>query len=149
MNCYTEEECQTKYLDYVSIIYVENDARYKIEKIIKLINDDKEYKNKFYIIIYKQTSDTYQIELHYSDNNNKMYTTIIDFFVHVMFCSINDCVSFIKHNLLEMIIMLNIQEQYRSSGEYILKNVDKEMLNSYYSEYDNMYKRYQYISENM
>ena len=45
--------------------------------------------------------------------------------------------------------MLNIQEQYRSSKEYILKNVDKETLNSYYSEYDNMYKRYQYISENM
>ena len=148
-NCYTEEEFQKMYLDYVSIIYVENDARYKIEKIIKLINDDQEYKNKFYIIIHKQTSDTYQIELHDSDNNNKKYTTIIDFFVHVMFCSINDCVSFIKHNLLEMIIMLNIQEQYRSSGEYILKNVDKEMLNSYYSEYDNMYKRYQYISENM
>ena len=146
VNC-NKEQFQTKYLDFVSIVYVEDAAKFKIENIIKLINDDKEHSNKFYIIIYKCTPDTYQMKIHCNDDN--MTYAIMDFFVHVMFYSVNDCVSFIKQNLFETIIMLNLQEQYHSSKEYTSKNVDKELFNSYYSEFDNMYKRYKYISEHM
>ena len=137
---------QKKCLDVVSIVYADGAAEFKRKKIVRLMNADAEYKNKFYIVIWKCTSDTYHIEI--TDKNDNIKCSSKDFFAHVTFHSMSDCVGFIKQSLFEMVMMLNVQEQYRSSKEFMSESVvDKETINSYFSEFDPMYKRYQCITE--
>ena len=143
-----EEYFGTRYLNYVSIVYIEQYENQKnLNELTAIIESHKQYKNQSYIFLISENEELYDVNFIMQDKQTSNNKQIYSFGNKVLFQTKNS-ISFFRQNLLEWIINLNIKEQYLSSQEHLSKD-ENISINSLvnFSEFDNMYKRYYYIKE--
>lgn len=147
-NILHEEHFRTRYLNYVSIVYIEQyEDKKNLNELTAIFDERQEYKNQYYIFLLSENEGLYDVNFIMKDKPTSNKKQIYSFGNKVFFQTKNS-ISFFKQNLLEWIINLNIKEQYISSRENLSKDENtstNSLIN--FSEFDNMYKRYHFIKE--